>query len=321
MRGKGRGDMVRARAIVMVKALQEADLSRDELIARVIAEAGNDAYGESPEDTFDRDRRYLAELGFDLQYNRQANIYHLDRLTPLLRLPLSGSDGRLLALIREAFRQTPYAADVDSLVTRITAHLSPEAQAAAASDPILTVVLASADSLGPNAASLEKVQQAIHKQQALEFDYRSSRAQGLKPHVVQPYDSLEFREGHLYFSAHSLLTGYDYEYRVDRIEPGTARLRPQKLAERRRQRQPLTLRYRLSARVASYGASRRFPKHAEERLPNGDVIVTAQIDREALFWASKILLKYGENCEVLEPPELVVEMKRVAAEMGQTYGV
>lgn len=251
MPGKGRGDMVRARAATVLLALQEASLSRDELIARVVAEVGDRAYGERPEDAFDRDRRYLADLGFELEYNRSTNTYHLDPHNPLLRLPLSEGDGRLLALICEAFRQTPYATDIDSLITRITAHLSPEARAAAESDPILTIVLASADSLGPNAASLQTVQQAIYKQQALEFDYRSSRAQGLKHHVVQPYDSLEFRDGHLYFAAHSLLRGYDYEYRVDRIEPGSARLRPQKLAERQRRQQPLTLRYRLSARIAS----------------------------------------------------------------------
>lgn len=319
MPGKGRGDMIRARAITMVKALQEADLARDQLIALVIAEVGDNAYGDSPADAFDRDRGYLADLGFALHYSRSMNTYHLDPHNPLLRLPLSESDGRLLALIREAFRETPYAADVDSLITRIIPHLGPDAQAAAASDPILTIVLASADGLGPNAASLQTVQQAIYKQQALEFDYRSSRAQGLKRHVVQPYDSLEFRDGHVYFAAHSLVTGYDYEYRVDRIDPRTARLRPQKLAERRRQRQPLTLRYRLSARIASYGASRRFPNHQEERLPNGDVIVTAEIDRETLFWASKTLLKYGENCEVLAPPELVAEMRRVARAMVFTY--
>jgi len=37
--------------------------------------------------------------------------------------------------------------------------------------------------------------------------------------------------------------------------------------------------------------------------------------------SSKKLLKYGENCQVLEPPELVQEMKRVVREMAKIYGI
>ena len=319
MAGKGYGERVRERSVVMLLALQEGDYSRDELIARVVDELGADAYDDSPIDTFGRDKGYLTSLGFEIRYDRRTNTYHLTPHNPLLRLPLSPEDGQLLALIRQAFRQTPYADAVDHLVERLTNHLNPEAQAAARRDPLLTVVLAAADDLNPQRTVFQVVQQAIERQQALEFKYRSSRAQTLKRHVVQPYDSLEFRDGHFYFTGHSLLTGYDYEFRLDRLEPGSARVLPQKLAERRPKPQPLTLRYRLASRIAHYGASRRFPGHQEEKLPNGDVIVTAEIDRRSLFWASKTLLKYGENCEVLEPRELREEMARVAWAMTSVY--
>lgn len=319
MAGKGHGDRVRERSVVMLLALQAGDLSRDELITRVVAELGNDAYRDSPVDTFSRDKAYLASLGFTIHYSRKTNTYHLDPHNPLLRLPLSPEDGQLLALIRQAFQQTPYADAVNDLVARLVDHLSPDAQAAAQRDPLLTIVLSTADDLSPQQTAFHLVQQAIQRGQALEFQYRSSRAQTLKRHVVQPYDSLEFRDGHFYFTGHSLLTGYDYEFRLDRIEPGAAHILPQKLAERRPKPQPLTLRYHLAARIASYGASRRFPGHQEERQPNGDVIVTAEIDVRSLFWASKTLLKYGENCEVLEPKELREEMTRVAQAMVEVY--
>jgi predicted DNA-binding transcriptional regulator YafY len=51
------------------------------------------------------------------------------------------------------------------------------------------------------------------------------------------------------------------------------------------------------------------------------MMVTAEIGEDDLFWATKTLLRYGENCEVLEPPELVAEMRRVVAEMARVYGV
>jgi len=71
--------------------------------------------------------------------------------------------------------------------------------------------------------------------------------------------------------------------------------------------------------VARYGASERFPNQIEEKQEDGWTLVTAQID--SIFWASKKLLKYGENCQVLEPPELVQEMKRVVGEMARIYEI
>jgi predicted DNA-binding transcriptional regulator YafY len=70
--------------------------------------------------------------------------------------------------------------------------------------------------------------------------------------------------------------------------------------------------------VARLGATRRFDKHHEKKLDDGWVEVSAET--RDLFWASKILLKYGENCVVLEPPELVTEMRRVVIEMARNYG-
>ncbi|HKZ69594.1 MAG TPA: WYL domain-containing protein, partial [Anaerolineales bacterium] len=63
----------------------------------------------------------------------------------------------------------------------------------------------------------------------------------------------------------------------------------------------------------------RFENHAETHLDDGWVEVTAET--RDLFWASKTLLKYGENCIVLEPFELVAEIKRVVKGMAGNYGV
>jgi predicted DNA-binding transcriptional regulator YafY len=74
-----------------------------------------------------------------------------------------------------------------------------------------------------------------------------------------------------------------------------------------------------SREFAGQGATRRFRNHQEERQEDGSLVVTAEIDESELFWVSKTLLKYGENCVALEPPELVAEMKRVVGQMARNY--
>ena len=170
--------------------------------------------------------------------------------------------------------------------------------------------------------NLKLIKSAIVKQRLLEFDYCSPRSPEPKHYIVEPCPgSLECREGHFYFAGQLVKKSRTRDYRVDRIVPGSARLLPQKFVPRERRTRPLVLRYRLKARIARQGATPRFRGHTEEHLPNGDVIITAEITAGELFWASKTLLKYGENCEVLEPPELRWEMARVAREMAQTYRV
>jgi len=106
------------------------------------------------------------------------------------------------------------------------------------------------------------------------------------------------------------------QFRVDRVVPGSVEVLPTRYPSGRRRR-AIQIRYRLSPAIARFGASRRFDKHQETILPDGWVEVTAET--KDLFWASKTLLKYGENCIAVEPPELVAEMKRVVSEMMRNY--
>ena len=54
-----------------------------------------------------------------------------------------------------------------------------------------------------------------------------------------------------------------------------------------------------------------------EAHADGSATVTAQIID--LFQARRILLSYGLHCVVLEPPELVEEMRTIAAELYRIY--
>lgn len=173
----------------------------------------------------------------------------------------------------------------------------------------------------PHQKNLQTIGRAVRERREVEFYYRSLRNPEARQHAIRPYGGLELREGHIYFSGCVVPSGQDRDYRLDRIVPGSARLLPQKYVPSPRRQKPLRLRYRLSAQIAAFGATPRFPGHREERQEGGDVIVTAEIGQRDLFWASKTLLKYGEHCVVLEPPELVAEMKRIVEQMGRNYGL
>jgi len=310
------------RALIILAALEEVDFTRDDLIARVTAEMDETAYGDAPEDAFLRDIKWLRELGFDVGRKADDGSYHLEAgNNPLLRLKLGPDELYILSLLRRAFERTPYADDVTSFVNRIASHLSQKQQAQIKQTVPISVLIPMLDDIEPHRLTLQKVQEAIGQRRQLEFEYRSRTSEKTKRHVVTVYNSLELREGHLYFQGRSDRTDNDLEFRLDRVVPGTAKLLPAKVATADKPRHPLPLRYRLSREFASQGATRRFRNHQEERQADGSLIVTAEIDETELFWASKTLLKYGENCVVLEPPELVAEMRRVVEQMARNYEV
>jgi len=55
------------RALIILSALQQDDLPRADLIARVKEELGETAYGDAPEDAFLRDIKWLHVLGFQAE--------------------------------------------------------------------------------------------------------------------------------------------------------------------------------------------------------------------------------------------------------------
>lgn len=308
-----------SRALIMLSFLQENDWLRDDLIERV-REVDESAYGDAPEDAFLRDVRWLKDLGFEVARRNDDGRYHLQAgNNPLLCLKLGPDELYVLSLLRRAFERTPYAQDVASLVSRIASHLPQNQQDQINQIPPISFLVPMLDDIEPHRLTLQMAQEAISKRHPLEFEYRSRTSEKFKRHVVTVYDSLELREGHLYFQGHSDRIDNDLEFRLDRVLPGTARLLPAKVASTDKPRRPLTLRYRLSKEFAGQGATRRFRNHEEERQEDGSLIVTAEIDESELFWASKTLLKYGENCVALEPPELAAEMKRVVGQMARNY--
>ena len=77
------------------------------------------------------------------------------------------------------------------------------------------------------------------------------------------------------------------------------------------------LRYNLTPNIARNGVSQHFPSQQVKAHPDGAATVTAKITD--LFEARQLMLKYGENCVVESPPELVKQMCVIAAHFAQTY--
>jgi len=310
------------RALVMYAVLRDKDASRSELMARVVEQVGEDAYREAPLYSFQGDLQLLKrELGCQVKYIRSEGVYRLEGVNnPYLLLALEGEESEALALIRSSFQPgVPHADKVRTLLDRIERCLSEEDQRALRREPLLSLSLAPASDLTRHQTTLAMVERAISRRQQLEFEYRSPMREEVKRHVIEPYGPLEYREGHIYFEGRDLQDYYIYTFRIDRILPGSVQILPTRFPEGRRRKRTYTLRYRLAPEVARYGASERFPNQIEEKQEDGWTLVTAQID--SIFWASKKLLKYGENCQVLEPPELVQEMKRVVGEMARIYEI
>ena len=321
-RGSRSTRLVAKRALAMLARLLEGEATRQELLRAVVVEMGEEAYGESPVDSFHRDCRFLRQLGFEVRYRRSLGTYYLaGQSHPSLRLHLSPAELEVLAAIRNAFRGLPHAKGMEALMTRIETRLPPESRQALRREPLLSFSFGPAGELEPHEGTLRVVERAIKSKRQLMFEYRSPiypEDELPKRHVVEAYD-LEYRDGHLYFQGRGVRGGEVLTYRVDRIVPGSARVLPTKFVPRQRLHRWRTIRYRLAPEIARFGASKRFLNQREEKQPDGSVIVTGET--HDLFDATRKLLKYGSGCQVLEPPELVAEMKRVVREMAKIYEI
>lgn len=307
------------RALAMLSKLLEGDANREELVAHVEATV-EDAYDCSPLDSFARDLRLLRNLGFRIRFSRAQRVYKIENLDhPALQLHLSKPALEALALLKITFQDLPHQERVQALVQEIEARLPAATRARLEREPLPRLAFQPADAWEKYKDNLSAVERAIERHQLLEFLYLSPRhPEGTEPklHQVEPYN-LEYRDGHLYFEGYNLKTDKVYSYRVDRIIPGTVKLLPDMFVPRSKITSLITIRYRLSAEIARFGASIRFRNQREEKQPDGSTVVAGEASN--LFEAMRKLLRYGSHCRVLEPPELVELMRTEATKLAALY--
>ena len=146
---------------------------------------------------------------------------------------------------------------------------------------------------------------------------------------MEPAD-LYVDDGHLYLWGYCLewqsrserRQKNDYiEYRVQYMVSGSAEILPTKVPPGTHKPRVVRLCYELSPIVARNGVTRHFANMEvrEDAGANGWTVVTAEA--KSAWRAAKKLMHYGENCRVLEPPEMVALVRKWVGEMARMYGV
>lgn len=266
----------------------------------------------------EQDIEALRVSNCDIRYDRKSKRYRWDN-SPF-GLSLDQAQLTTFATLFDTFAHTTmiHAGDINNLLSHLLERL-PIAQqewlarkhSAFSIDLHETTDYRNADPL-----TIKRIEQAIQQGQQLEFSHRRSHDGQVHRHVIEP-QPLVFERGHVYLKGWSLDFGKELSFRLDYILPGTARVLPTSIAHSRPTPRSYILRYRLGAEIARNSVSEHFEGQRVERHEDGSATVTAQITD--LFKALRILISYREHCVVLDPPELVEQMRSSVTKLHEIY--
>ncbi len=267
---------------------------------------------------FRHDLNALRLMGCNIEFDRRSKYYTWHN-SPF-GLCLGQEQLSTFAMVLDTFEETTilHATEIQALLAHFVNLLPVEQRTALASrhrsfriDLHETTDYRNADPL-----TISRIEMAIERGQQLEFSYRSPREGKERRHLIEPRP-LVFEHGHVYLYGWSIDYDKELRFRLDYIIPGSAHVLHPQIRSSRPRRATFRLRYRLSPVIARNRVSEHFPQQEVETHPDGSATVTAQISD--LFEARRILLSYGANCRVLEPPALVEEMRKIAAELYKMY--
>jgi predicted DNA-binding transcriptional regulator YafY len=269
---------------------------------------------------FRYDLRTLKQTGCLIEFDRTSKCYCW-RNSPF-GLSFNPTQLNALALLCDTFATAtmPHADDVRELLAFLAERLSPQ-QKKAMNDQcrVFSIDLReTTDYRNVDPKTLQEIKRAIQRTQQLEFVYRSSYKGQERRHVIEP-KPLVFKEGHVYLYGRAVEGNKELHFRLDHIVPGTAHMLSTSFTHARPHSRSYTLRYWLSPALARNGVSNHFPSERQvEMHADGSATVTARIDN--LFEARRKLFSYGINCVVLEPPELLADMRLFRDHLIKTYG-
>ncbi|MEJ5345045.1 MAG: WYL domain-containing protein [Chloroflexus sp.] len=242
------------------------------------------------------------------------------RLT-LLHLP--DEEMEALAFLVSFFSEGswPNRLQIRSLLEHIIA-LLPDKQRQTIQQPITFRVELPQSSTTVDQKLLMRLQRNLRRH-AVQFQYRSNYSDEPESHRVAPI-RLFVRDGHTYLEAYcynssqQVTIGQYITYRVDRIIPGTLQVERRALPPELPPRRMWSIRYRLSPQVArNRDISLWFSQSTVTYLEDGSAEVSAQTGD--LWQAEQILLRYRDHCQVLEPPELIEQMRQTIERMRLLY--
>ena len=265
---------------------------------------------------FRHDLRAL-RLHYQIEFDKKEQVYSL--LETPFGLSLGQKQIAAFALVLDTFQKMsiPYAVDMRELFSFLLSRLPDHQQKAVIEQRrALNIELhEKTDYSKLDASTFNEIEKAILRGQQLEFTYRSPGKGKDVHHVIEPRP-LVYKDGHIYLSGWSLDYQTELRFRLDYILPETAKMLSKRIAQSRPRRTYL-LRYHLTPQLARNGVSDQFPEQKVEPHSDGSATITAKVDD--LFEVRQIMLKYGENCTVESPPELLERMQPVAVHFSRTY--
>lgn len=268
---------------------------------------------------FRHDLDALRLMGCQIEYDHSSKSYAWHN-SPF-GLCLSQTQLSAFAVLLDTFEHATilHAADVEALFTYLVGRLPDEQRKTllAGRRCSFSIDLHEAtDYRAADPATVGRIETAIRLGRQLEFLHRTPRDGKERRHVIEPRPMV-FEHGHVYLCGWSVDWNKELRFRLDYIVAGSATVLSIPVRRSRPSQVAKLLRYRLNAVIARNSVSEHFPGQVVETHADGSATVTAQVID--LFEARRTLLSYGLNCVVLEPPELVEEMRTIAAELYRIY--
>lgn len=302
-----------------------------------------------------RDINFLKKMGYDVQRMRgsdKATRYSIVKGSgPVIPLLFTQAELDVLVQLHTLFADptkyaemdttqplpaqphNPFADDILALIERLVAVLPAEQKKYFdrwVRKPFVYFNLSPVTDYLPHRVTIEKIVLAISQRRQLRFEYASMQRQyGTILHEhVDPYYIIH-QEGHLY------LIGYNHsefhsgmnrflEYRIDRIDAESIKLQPDTINLVRR-RKPIEFRYWVYGNMARGSLSQRWLSQVIER--EEDYVEEGKRKHRVLVRATAYnewriiqqLHKYGDQVELVDPPELREKMRQEVERMYHLY--
>lgn len=320
------------RRLLLVRLLLRGPSVGADLIAAVQAELGDEGYPPAAAAALKHDFDALRqEYGCRIVYRRDVGHYVLEEIGELALLDLSDVGMEALAFLDASFppgSALPDHANVRTFLDQVVRLLPSDRQRRYLTRHSAMHLQLPGESSGRiDRGVLAIVKRAVEQRRELVFSYWSGfDVDAPRRHRVAPYNVFFRPEGHGYLDATLLevtppageTLHAATEYRLDRIVAGTAQVLATMLPPQRPRPKTFRLRYTLHPNVARRrDIASYFPGTTIDYRGDGSALVTATVTN--LWQARQVLLRYGDACRVLEPPELVALFRRTAAGLAEIY--
>ena len=311
------------RTLHIIRALQRKPHDRAALEDHVRKMEGDDAYAAhsavAAKKAFEGDlERAHEQFGVRIRYDFSARQYRIVDLDAAGWLDLPDEAIDALALIYRTFDESAPEHDrVRRALDAILAWLPESRRERFLSRQLaISLDLRTLDS-AIETSVLDRLRDALARRQAVRFSHRSPR----HPHrEALRYEAepihLMHQDGHWYLQAYvRWVEGQgqreevndERRFRVSYIAADGLDVLAEKLPPHQRPRRTFRLRYHLHPDIARGDISRRFDASEIRVLDDEWAEVTATIHDP--FAAAQTLLRYGDKCVVLEPPEVVTMIR------------